>query len=290
MSVSLLWEGVRLPCLSLPRSQAVAMDSGRNARKLPESVKGSNVHVMADVIEGRNPVLEALRSGRSVNRVLLAIDTGRHSGVAEILRLARAGKIPVDYVHRSVIDEASMTSAHQGVIAYAAAKDYVDLEDLLELSRRRGEPPLYCILDGIEDPHNLGAILRTAEASGIHGVVIRSRRAVGLTAAVAKASAGAVEYVPVARVANIAQAIGTLKKNNVWVVGIDLGGETDYTQVDFSWPTAIVIGAEGKGVSELVRKKCDSIASIPMKGQISSLNASVAAALVMYEAFRQRGW
>ena len=248
------------------------------------------MHVMADVIEGRNPVLEALRSGRSVNRVLLAIDTGRHSAVAEILQLARAGKIPVDYVHRSVIDEASMTSAHQGVIAYAAAKEYVALEGLLELSRERGEPPLYCILDGIEDPHNLGAILRTAEASGIHGVVIRSRRAVGLTAAVAKASAGAVEYMPVARVANIAQAIQPLKKNNVWVVGIDLGGEADYTQVDFTWPTAIVIGAEGRGVSELVRKKCDSIASIPMKGQISSLNASVAAALVMYEAFRQRGW
>lgn len=183
-----------------------------------------------------------------------------------------------------------MTSAHQGVIAYAAAKDYVDLDDLLALSRKRGEPPLYCILDGIEDPHNLGAILRTADASGIHGVVIRSRRAVGLTAAVAKASAGAVEYVPVARVANIAQTIEMLKKNNVWVVGIDLGGEADYTQMDFTVPSAIVIGAEGKGVSDLVRKRCDRIASIPMKGRISSLNASVAAALVMYEAFRQRKW
>ena len=248
------------------------------------------MHVMADVIEGRNPVLEALRSGRSVNRVLLAIDTGRHSAVAEILQLARAGRIPVDYVHRSVIDEASTTSAHQGVIAYAAAKDYVDLEDLLSLSKKRGEPPLYCILDGIEDPHNLGAILRTAEASGIHGVVIRSRRAVGLTAAVAKASAGAVEYVPVARVANIAQTVETLRKNNVWVVGIDLAGEADYTQMDFTAPIAIVIGAEGKGVSDLVRKRCDWIASITMKGRISSLNASVAAALVMYEAFRQREW
>ena len=252
--------------------------------------QGSGTQVMADVIEGRNPVLEALRSGRSVNRLLLASDTGRHSAVAEILRLARAARIPVDYVHRSVIDNASMSTAHQGVIAYAAAKDYVDLEDLLALSRKRGEPPLYCILDGIEDPQNLGAILRTADASGIHGVVIRSRRAVGLTAAVAKASAGAVEYVPVARVANIAQTIETLKKNNVWVVGVDLGGAADYTQMDFTAPTAIVIGAEGKGVSDLVRKRCDWIASIPMKGRISSLNASVAAALVMYEAFRQRGW
>lgn len=269
-------------------------DGGNGLRrecKEPTGVgQGSGVHVMVDVIEGRNPVLEALRSGRSVNRLLLASDTGRHSAVAEILQLARAGKIPVDYVHRSVIDEASTTSAHQGVIAYAATKDYVELEDLLALSRKRGEPPLYCILDGIEDPHNLGAILRTAEASGIHGVVIRSRRAVGLTAAVAKASAGAVEYVPVARVANIAQTVETLRKNNIWVVGIDLGGEADYTQMDFTVPIAIVIGAEGKGVSDLVRKRCDWIASIPMKGRISSLNASVAAALVMYEAFRQREW
>ena len=245
---------------------------------------------MTDTIEGRQPVVEALKSGRAINKIVLADNIGRHSAISEILKLARAGGIPFEFVPRQSIDGASTTSAHQGVIAYAAVKAYVTLEDLLGISRERGEPPLYCILDGIEDPQNLGAILRSAEATGAHGVIIRSRRAVGLTAAVSRASAGAVEYVPVARVANISQAIELLKKNNVWVVGIDPAGQSRYTQVDYGLPTAIVIGGEGKGVSDLVRKKCDSLASIPMRGRIASLNASIAAALVLYEAFRQRGW
>ena len=243
---------------------------------------------MADTIEGRNPVIEALKSGRPINKILLAGDIGRHTAVAQILNLSQARGIPVEYVTRRVIDESSTTSAHQGVIAYAAAKEYISLEDLLTISRERNEPPLYCILDGIEDPQNLGAILRTAEASGIHGVIIRSRRAVGLTAAVAKASAGAIEYVPVARVSNISQAMVTLKRNGVWVVGIDPAGKIDYSQVDFTLPTAIVIGSEGKGLSDLVKKTCDFLASIPMLGKITSLNASIAAALVMYEALKQR--
>ena len=243
---------------------------------------------MTDTIEGRNPVIEALKSGRPINKILLASNIGRHTAVAQILHLARARGIPVEYVTRRAIDEWKTTSAHQGVIAYAAAKEYVALEDLLTISRERSQPPLYCILDGIEDPQNLGAILRTAEASGIHGVVIRSRRAVGLTAAVARASAGAIEYVPVARVSSISQAMLTLKKNCVWVVGIDPAGEIDYSQVDFALPTAIAIGSEGKGLSDLVKKTCDSLASIPMLGKINSLNASIAAALVMYEALRQR--
>ena len=243
---------------------------------------------MADIIEGRNPVIEALKSGRPINKILLAGNIGRHAAVAEILHLSQARGIPVEYVARRVIDELSTTSAYQGVIAYTAAKEYVALEDLLIISRERNEPPLYCILDGIEDPQNLGAILRTAEASGVHGVIIRSRRAVGLTAAVAKASAGAVEYIPVARVSNISQAMVTLKRNSVWVVGIDPTGEIDYSQVDFRLPTAIVIGSEGKGLSDLVKKRCDSLASIPMQGKITSLNASIAAALVMYEALKQR--
>ncbi len=243
---------------------------------------------MTDIIEGRNPVIEALKSGRPINKILLASNIGRHSAVAEILHLSQARGIPVEYVIGRVIDESSTTSAHQGVIAYAAAKEYVALEDLLIISRERNEPPLYCILDGIEDPQNLGTILRTAEASGIHGVIIRSRRAVGLTAAVAKASAGAMEYVSVARVSNISQAIETLKRNSVWVVGIDPAGEIDYNQVDFMLPTAIVIGSEGRGLSDLVRKRCDSLASIPMRGKITTLNASIAAALVMYEALKQR--
>jgi len=243
---------------------------------------------MADIIEGRNPVIEALKSGRTINRILLARDIGRHSAIAEVLHISQARGIPVEYVTRRVIDESSTTSAHQGVIAYAAVKEYVALENLLIISRERNEPPLYCILDGIEDPQNLGAILRTAEASGIHGVIIRSRRAVGLTAAVAKASAGAVEYVPVARVSNISQAVVTLKRSDVWVVGIDPTGKIDYSQVDFRLATAIVVGGEGTGLSDLVKKRCDSVASIPMRGKITSLNASIAAALVMYEAFKQR--
>ena len=243
---------------------------------------------MADIIEGRNPVIEALKSGRTINRILLARDIGRHSAIAEVLHISQARGIPVEYVTRRVIDESSTTSAHQGVIAYAAVKEYVALENLLIISKERNEPPLYCILDGIEDPQNLGAILRTAEASGIHGVIIRSRRAVGLTAAVAKASAGAVEYVPVARVSNISQAVVTLKRSGVWVVGIDPTGKIDYSQVDFRLATAIVVGGEGTGLSDLVKKRCDSVASIPMRGKITSLNASIAAALVMYEAFKQR--
>ena len=192
-------------------------------------------------------------------------------------------------MEKHIIDKQSSTGTSQGVIAYVAAKEYVNLDDLIAISKARDEPALYSILDGIEDPQNLGAILRTAEATGIHGVIIRTRRAAGLTAAVARASAGALEYIPVTRVANIPQAIEKLKKNNVWVIGIDTAGKLDYTRIDFRLPTAIVIGSEGKGLSPLVRKRCDSVAFIPMKGKITSLNASVAAAVVMYEAFKQRG-
>ncbi len=245
---------------------------------------------MADIIEGRNPVIEALRTGRPINKVLLARNVKAQSAVAEILDLSKFRKVPVEYVERRFIDRLTATSSHQGVIAYASVKEYVDLEDLLTISREKNESPLYCILDGIEDPQNLGAIIRTAAASGTHGVIIRSRRAVGLTAAVAKASAGAVEYVPVARVSNISQAMVALKRSGVWVIGIDQTGEIPYSQVDFKLPTAVVIGSEGKGLSDLVKKRCDSLASIPMTEIITSLNASIAAALVMYEAFRQRGW
>jgi 23S rRNA (guanosine2251-2'-O)-methyltransferase len=245
---------------------------------------------MTDVIAGRQPVLEALRAGRPVNRLLLARDSGRHSVVAEILHLAQVSRIPVDFVPKLALDQASGDVAHQGVVAYAASKAYVTLDDLLALSREKGEQPLYCVLDGIEDPHNLGAILRTSGASGIHGVVIRSRRAVGLTTTVSKVSAGAVEYVPVARVSNIAYAIAHLQEQGVWVVAIDGSGDCVYDQIDYTAPTAIVVGSEGNGVSDLVRKKCDAVARIPMRGDISSLNASAAAAVVMYEAYRQRGW
>ena len=246
------------------------------------------VNVMAEIIEGRQPVLETLRSGREVNRVLLARDGERGGIVAEITSLARRRGIPFEFVDRRALDRLATTASHQGVLAYAAAHAYYKLEDLLLISQRKGEAPLYCMVDGLEDPHNLGAILRTADAAGVHGIIIRNRREVGLTSVVAKASAGAIEYVPVARVSNINQAIETLKKNDVWVVGIETCGKVPFDKIDFTLPTAIVVGGEGSGVSDLVRKKCDTLAYVPMVGRISSLNASVAAALVMYEAFRQR--
>jgi len=244
---------------------------------------------MASIIEGKNPVIELLKAGHPIDKILLADNIKPGDAVTEILRLAKVKGIPVERVARHIIDKQSVTAANQGVIAYAAVKEYVSLNDLLALSAEKNEPPLYVILDGIEDPQNLGSILRTAYASGIHGVIIRERRAAGLTAVVAKASAGAVWYMPVASVSSIAGAIETLKKNNLWVIGIDRSGEAEYSQMDFKSPTAIVIGSEGKGLSELVRKRCDFMAHIPMRGEITSLNASVAAALVMYEAFKQRG-
>jgi len=244
---------------------------------------------MVDIIEGKNPVIELLKANHPINKILLASNIKQRDAVTEILHLSQIKGIPVEHVARQIIDKQSITGAHQGVIAYAASKEYVSLGDLLTLSAEKSEPPLYVILDGIEDPQNLGAILRTAYASGIHGVIIRARRAAGLTATVAKVSAGAVWHMPVARVPSIPQTMVTLKRNNIWLIGIDPTGKVDYSQIDFRSPTAIVIGSEGKGLSELVKKRCDFMAHIPMRGEITSLNASVAAALVMYEAFKQRG-
>ncbi len=243
---------------------------------------------MAEIIAGRNPVSEALKAGRAIDRLLVDGNVRNHGIITELLNLAKARGIPVEYVTRQTLDRQGFIGAHQGVVAYAAAKEYASLNDLLAISRKRNEPALYVVLDGMEDPHNLGAILRTAEATGVHGVILRSRREVGITPAVVKASAGAAEYMPVAQVTNISQTMGTLKKENIWVVGVDMAGDCDYTRVNYKPPTAIVIGGEGKGLSPLVRKRCDGVVFIPMKGKITSLNASVAEALVMYEAMRQR--
>jgi 23S rRNA (guanosine2251-2'-O)-methyltransferase len=243
---------------------------------------------IGDVIEGRNPVLEALKAGRPINRLLLSRNVERHSVIGQILYHARQSGTVVEYVDSRLIQKLSPTGHSQGVLAMVAVKDYVDMERLLADSRQRDDLPLYIILDGIEDPHNLGAILRTADAAGAHGVIIPRRRAVGLTAAVSRASAGAVEYIPVARVSNIPQTISKLREKGVWIVGVDMNGDGDYTQADYRQSVALVIGAEGKGLSHLVKERCDLLVSIPMKGHISSLNASVAAALVMYAAVRQR--
>jgi 23S rRNA (guanosine2251-2'-O)-methyltransferase len=241
-----------------------------------------------DIIEGRNPVLEALRAGRPISKIVLDRNIRTHAVISQIVSLAGTKGIKIELVERLTLDRQSSTDSHQGIIAFGAEKKYVDLEDLFTISAQKGEPPLYLVLDGLEDPHNLGAILRTAEATGVHGVIIREKRAVGITPAVVKASAGAVEYIPVAMVTNISQTIITLKKNMVWVTGIDAASSLEYSKVDYKLPTAIVVGGEGKGLSELVAKRCDWIASIPMKGKITSLNASVAAAVVMYEVLRQR--
>ncbi len=242
---------------------------------------------MSEIISGRNPVLEALKSGRPINKILIGKNVSRHSVIGEIINLAGRQKIPLEYVENSVL-ERIVPSGNQGLVAYTSAKEYVDIEELYRISNSKKELPFYIILDGIEDPHNFGAILRSADAAGVHGVIIRERREVGLTDAVARSSAGAIEYVPVARVTNIAQTIEELKKKNIWVIGVDMGTENNYRQTDFQIPVALVIGGEGSGLSPLVKKRCDLVVSIPMKGKISSLNASVAAALAIYEVFYQR--
>ncbi len=238
-------------------------------------------------IEGRNALTEALRSGRTVDKVFIAAgETDRAlQHLAAQAKEAGAVVVPVD---RRKLDAMSASHSHQGVIALAAAREYFTLDDLLEEAASRNEAPLLVICDELSDPHNLGAILRTAECAGAHGVVIPKRRSVGLTAVVAKASAGAVEYMKVARVTNISAAIEELKRKGVWVYGTAAEGSAPMYEADLSGPTAIVIGSEGDGMSRLVREKCDAMVHIPMKGRISSLNASNAASILLYEAVRQR--
>ena len=238
-------------------------------------------------LEGRNALQEALRSGRTVDKVFIAageIDRGLQRLAAEAKEVG-AVVVPVD---RRKLDAMSFTHAHQGVIALAAAHVYYSIDDILEEAASRGEAPLSVICDELSDPHNLGAILRSAECAGAHGVIIPKRRSVGLTATVAKASAGAVEYMKVARVTNISAAIAELKQKGVWVFGTAAEGSIPMYQADLSGPAAIVIGSEGDGMSQLVRKKCDVMVNIPMTGRISSLNASAAASILLYEALRQR--
>lgn len=239
-----------------------------------------------DVIAGRNPVSEAIRSGRPIDKILVA--RGEKTGaVVGILAKAREKQIPVKEADRVKLDFLSGSAPHQGIIALAAAKEYSTVEDILAYAAEKDEPPFLVILDELEDPHNLGAIIRTAECAGAHGVIIPKRRSVGLSYTVGKASAGAVEYMRVARVTNIATLLDDLKKQGVWIYGADMNG-TDYTKCDMSGACALVIGNEGKGMARLVREKCDVIVSLPMKGHINSLNASVAAGILMYHALKSR--
>ena len=237
-------------------------------------------------IEGRNAVLEAFRSGKTIDR-LFVLDGCQDGPVRTIVREAKKHDTIVNFVPKERLDSMSETGHHQGVMAYAAAYEYAEVEDILKIAEEKGEPPFLFLLDGIEDPHNLGAIIRTANLAGAHGVIIPKRRAVGLTATVARTSAGALNYTPVAKVTNMAATIEDLKKRGIWFVCADMGGESMY-RLNLTGPIGLVIGKEGEGVSRLVKEKCDMIASIPMKGDIDSLNASVATGVLAYEIVRQR--
>ena len=237
-------------------------------------------------IEGRNAVLEAYRSGKTIDK-LYVLDGCQDGPVKTITREARKHDSIINYVSKERLDQMSSTGKHQGVIAVSAAYEYAEVEDILRLAEEKGEAPFVFILDGIEDPHNLGAIIRTANLAGAHGVIIPKRRAVGLTPTVAKTSAGAINYTPVAKVTNITNTIKNLKEKGMWFVCADMGGTTMYV-LNLTGSIGLVIGNEGDGVSKLVKENCDMIASIPMKGDIDSLNASVAAGVMAYEIVRQR--
>ena len=240
-----------------------------------------------DVLVGRNAVTEALKSGRGINKLWIA-SGDREGSVAEIAALAKERGIVVQYVERAKIEALAGGHRHQGVLAYVAPVPYAELEDILKAAEAKGEAPFLVLLDELEDPHNLGALLRTADATGVHGLLIPKRRSVSLNATVAKTSAGAVEYVPVARIGNIAQTLKKLKEKGFWVAGADMDGEKAYYEADLTGPLVLVVGSEGKGMSRLTKEACDFIVRMPMVGRINSLNASVAGSILMYESMRQR--
>lgn len=239
-----------------------------------------------ELVYGKNSVLELLKSGKPVNKVLLLSDgsSGRNQDVVSALR---ERSIPFQFVDRQTLDRLTNRERHQGMVAYVAAREYVEVDDILDWAKECQEDPFILMVDEIEDPHNLGALLRTVDAVGAHGVIIPKRRSVALTGTVAKTSAGAVEHVRVARVSNLVQTLQTLKKKGCWVSGAEAGG-SDVFEADLTGPRVIVIGSEGKGISRLLKENCDEIVSLPMKGKVTSLNASVAGAVLLYEVLRQR--
>ncbi|MDP4106721.1 MAG: 23S rRNA (guanosine(2251)-2'-O)-methyltransferase RlmB [Bacillota bacterium] len=239
-----------------------------------------------EYIIGKNPVIEALKSNRDINKILIA-EGSQRGNMQQITSLAKEGNVLVQFVPKKKLDQIT-DGNHQGVLAYVAAYQYAELDDLFAAAEAREEPPFFLLLDEIEDPHNLGSIMRTADAVGAHGIIIPKRRAVGLTATVAKASTGAIEYIPVVRVTNMARTIDQLKELGVWIAGTDASGTEDYRRFDATLPLGLVIGSEGKGMGRLIRDKCDFLIKLPMVGKVTSLNASVAASLLMYEVFRKR--
>ena len=241
-----------------------------------------------DQVEGRNAVLELLESERDINKILIA-NGEKHGSIYKIKTKAKEKKIPITEVDRSKLNKISQTQNHQGVIAIVPPFNYCEVDEILELANEKKEQPFILILDGIEDPHNLGSIIRTAETSGVHGIIIPKRRSATVNSTVSKVSAGAVEYMKIARVNNINETIRQLKKQGIWICGTDMETETIYTKQDYRLPIAIVIGSEGFGMSRLVKENCDFLVKIPMKGKINSLNASVSAGIIMYEVVRKRG-
>ena len=240
-----------------------------------------------DKVEGRNAVLELLESGRDINKILVA-NGEKHGSIHKILAIAKERKIIVTEMERNKLNQIAQTPNNQGVIAIVPPYDYCKVEDILEEAKRKNEMPFILILDGIEDPHNLGSIIRTAETAGVHGIIIPKRRAASVNSTVSKVSAGAVEYMKIARVNNINETIRYLKEQDVWICGTDMDTNTIYTKQDYKMPIAIVIGSEGFGMSRLVKENCDFLVKIPMKGKITSLNASVSAGIIMYEVVKNR--
>lgn len=240
-----------------------------------------------DQVEGRNAVLELLESGRDINKILVA-NGEKHGSIHKILAIAKERKIIVTEMERNKLNQIAQTPNDQGVIAIVPPYDYCKVEDILEEAKRKNEMPFILILDGIEDPHNLGSIIRTAETAGVHGIIIPKRRAASVNSTVSKVSAGAVEYMKIARVNNINETIRYLKEQDVWICGTDMDTNTIYTKQDYKMPIAIVIGSEGFGMSRLVKENCDFLVKIPMKGKITSLNASVSAGIIMYEVVKNR--
>ena len=240
-----------------------------------------------DQVEGRNAVLELLESGRDINKILVA-NGEKHGSIHKILAIAKERKIIVTEMERNKLNQIAQTPNNQGVIAIVPPYDYCEVEDILEEAKRKDEMPFILILDGIEDPHNLGSIIRTAETAGVHGIIIPKRRAASVNSTVSKVSAGAVEYMKIARVNNTNETIRYLKEQDVWICGTDMDTNTIYTKQDYKMPIAIVIGSEGFGMSRLVKENCDFLVKIPMKGKITSLNASVSAGIIMYEVVKNR--
>ncbi|NHM33355.1 23S rRNA (guanosine(2251)-2'-O)-methyltransferase RlmB [Neobacillus terrae] len=239
-----------------------------------------------EYITGKNPVIEALKSNRDINKILIA-EGSQRGQMTQIIQLAKETNVLVQFVPKKKIDQLTDT-IHQGVLAYVAAYQYAEIDDLFQEAEKRNEPPFFLLLDEIEDPHNLGSIMRTADAVGAHGIIIPKRRAVGLTATVAKASTGAIEHIQVVRVTNMARTIEELKERGVWIAGTDASGKEDYRQMDGTMPLGLIVGSEGKGMGRLIKDKCDFLIRLPMAGKVTSLNASVAAALLMYEVYRKR--